>query len=82
MKATIIRGGPGEISIALPAKTAWPRLDITVRERNSADDTLGFGVVFSDQTLDTLTAHDPVSRGSGHQAWKSPDQGLPVRGSR
>jgi anthraniloyl-CoA monooxygenase len=43
------------------AKKAWPRWDITVYERNRPDDTFGFGVVFSDQTLDTFKAYDLVT---------------------
>ena len=46
---------------ALLAKKAWPRWDITVYERNRPDDTFGFGVVFSDQTLDTFKAYDLVT---------------------
>ena len=61
MKVTIIGGGPGGLYFALLAKKAWPRWDITVYERNRPDDTFGFGVVFSDQTLDTFKAYDVVS---------------------
>src|SRR5438046_607613 len=58
MKVTVIGGGPGGLYFALLAKKAWPRWDITVYERNRPDDTFGFGVVFSDQTLDTFEAYD------------------------
>jgi anthraniloyl-CoA monooxygenase len=61
MKVSIIGGGAGGLYFALLAKKAWPRWDITVYERNRPDDTFGFGVVFSDQTLDTFKAYDPVS---------------------
>jgi anthraniloyl-CoA monooxygenase len=61
MKVTIIGGGPGGLYFALLAKKAWPAWDITVYERNRADDTFGFGVVFSDQTLDTFKAYDGPS---------------------
>jgi anthraniloyl-CoA monooxygenase len=61
MKVTIIGGGPGGLYFALLAKKAWPRWDITVYERNRPDDTFGFGVVFSDQTLDTFKAYDLVT---------------------
>jgi anthraniloyl-CoA monooxygenase len=61
MKVTIIGGGPGGLYFALLAKKAWPRWEITVYERNRPDDTFGFGVVFSDQTLDTFKAYDLVS---------------------
>ena len=58
MKISIIGGGPGGLYFALLAQKAWPRWDITVYERNRPDDTFGFGVVFSDQTLDTFKAYD------------------------
>jgi anthraniloyl-CoA monooxygenase len=61
MKVTVIGGGPGGLYFALLAKKAWPRWDITVYERNRPDDTFGFGVVFSDQTLDTFKLYDPVT---------------------
>ena len=61
MKVTIIGGGPGGLYFALLAKKAWPRWDITVYERNRPDDTFGFGVVFSDQTLDSFKAYDSVT---------------------
>jgi len=61
MKVTVIGGGPGGLYFALLAKKAWPRWDITVYERNRPDDTFGFGVVFSDQTLDSFKAYDLVT---------------------
>ncbi|HEX7249463.1 MAG TPA: bifunctional salicylyl-CoA 5-hydroxylase/oxidoreductase [Burkholderiales bacterium] len=61
MKVSIVGGGPGGLYFALLAKKAWPRWDITVYERNRPDDTFGFGVVFSDQTLDTFKAYDLVT---------------------
>jgi anthraniloyl-CoA monooxygenase len=61
MKVSVIGGGPGGLYFALLAKKAWPRWDITVYERNRPDDTFGFGVVFSDQTLDTFKSYDLVT---------------------
>jgi anthraniloyl-CoA monooxygenase len=61
MKLSVIGGGPGGLYFALLAKKAWPRWDVTVYERNRPDDTFGFGVVFSDQTLDTFKAYDAVT---------------------
>ena len=58
MKVSVIGGGPGGLYFALLAKKAWPRWDITVYERNRPDDTFGFGVVFSDQTLDAFKQYD------------------------
>src|SRR3979490_3488035 len=61
MKISIIGGGPGGLYFALLAKKRWPRWEITVHERNRADDTFGFGVVFSDATLDNFERYDPPS---------------------
>jgi anthraniloyl-CoA monooxygenase len=61
MKVSIVGGGPGGLYFALLAQKAWPRWDITVYERNRPDDTFGFGVVFSDQTLDSFKACDVPS---------------------
>src|SRR5258708_2327730 len=61
MKISIIGGGPGGLYFALLAKKRWPRWEIAVHERNRADDTFGFGVVFSDATLGTFRDYDPPS---------------------
>jgi anthraniloyl-CoA monooxygenase len=61
MKVSVVGGGPGGLYFALLAKKAWPRWDITVYERNRPDDTFGFGVVFSDQTLDSFKAYDTAT---------------------
>ncbi len=61
MKVSIVGGGPGGLYFALLAQKAWPRWDITLYERNRPDDTFGFGVVFSDQTLDAFKAYDGPS---------------------
>jgi anthraniloyl-CoA monooxygenase len=46
-----VGGGPGGLYFALLMKRADPRHDVVVLERNRADDTFGFGVVFSDATM-------------------------------
>ncbi len=51
MRIAVLGGGPGGLYFAALAKQLDARHDITVWERNSADDTFGFGVVFSDETL-------------------------------
>ncbi|HWM82142.1 MAG TPA: bifunctional salicylyl-CoA 5-hydroxylase/oxidoreductase, partial [Pseudolabrys sp.] len=61
MKIHVIGGGPAGLYFAILLKKAWPDHQITVFERNRPDDTFGFGVVFSDQTLDTFAAYDQDS---------------------
>ncbi len=58
MKITVIGGGPGGLYTALLTKKARPDWDVEVFERNQADDTFGFGVVFSDETLDEFLSRD------------------------
>ena len=61
MKIAIIGGGPAGLYSAILLKKQRPEADITVYERNRADDTFGFGVVFSDATLDNFEKYDPPS---------------------
>ena len=61
MKVSILGGGPAGLYFAILFKKARPDCDIAVYERNRADDTFGFGVVFSDQTLDIFQRYDPES---------------------
>ena len=58
MRILSIGGGPGGLYLAILARLADPSAEVVVRERNQADDTFGFGVVFSDRTLATLRDHD------------------------
>lgn len=61
MKLTVIGGGPGGLYFALLTKKRMPDCEIDVFEQNRADDTFGFGVVFSDETLDEFLSVDPPS---------------------
>lgn len=61
MKITVIGGGPGGLYFALLTKKRMPEAEIDVFEQNRADDTFGFGVVFSDETLDEFLSADPES---------------------
>ncbi|WP_332641414.1 bifunctional salicylyl-CoA 5-hydroxylase/oxidoreductase [Brevundimonas sp.] len=60
VKSIAIAGaGPGGLYLAISLKLRNPSLDVVVHERNRSDDTFGWGVVFSDQTLANLKANDP-----------------------
>ena len=61
MKIVCVGGGPSGLYFAISMKLRDPAHDITVYERNRADDTFGWGVVFSDQTMTNLVKNDPVS---------------------
>ena len=61
MKIAIIGGGPAGLYSAILLRKQRPEAEITVYERNRADDTFGFGVVFSDATLDNFEKYDPAS---------------------
>ena len=61
MNVVVVGGGPGGLYAALLMKRRDPRAQITVVERNRPDDTFGWGVVLSDQTVANLRAADPES---------------------
>ncbi len=61
MKVAVVGGGPAGLYLALLLKKADPAHRVTVLERNGPDDTFGWGVVFSDQTLGNLRDADPES---------------------
>jgi len=59
VKIACVGGGPAGLYFAILMKKADPGHDITVVERNRPDDTFGFGVVFSDATLESFATADP-----------------------
>jgi len=61
MKIACLGGGPAGLYFAISMKLRDPNSDVVVLERNRADDTFGWGVVLSDETLENLHANDPVS---------------------
>ena len=61
MKIVCLGGGPSGLYLAISMKLRDPSHEITVYERNRPNDTFGWGVVFSDQTVDNLQANDPAS---------------------
>ncbi|MGW2342570.1 bifunctional salicylyl-CoA 5-hydroxylase/oxidoreductase [Streptomyces sp. NPDC001661] len=60
MKIAITGGGPGGLYFAALMKQLDPGHAVTVWERNAPDDTFGFGVVFSDETLGGIENADTV----------------------
>lgn len=60
MRIAIAGGGPGGLYFAALMKQLDPAHEITVWERNAPDDTFGFGVVFSDETLGGIDNADDV----------------------
>jgi len=61
MRIVSIGGGPAGLYFSLLMKKSDPAHDITVVERNRAGDTFGFGVVFSDATLEHVAEADRES---------------------
>ena len=61
MNIACLGGGPAGLYFAISVKLRNPAHDITVFERNAPDNTFGWGVVLSDETLANLTANDRIS---------------------
>src|SRR3954469_2589831 len=61
MRIAIAGGGPGGLYLSILLKRLDPSYEVIVHERNAPDDTFGFGVVFSDETLAAFEAADPES---------------------
>jgi len=62
VRIAVAGGGPGGLFFATLIRRADPTAEVTVFERNRADDTFGFGVVFSDRALAGIHEADPVLR--------------------
>jgi anthraniloyl-CoA monooxygenase len=62
MRVAVAGGGPGGLFLAALIRKLDPSIGVTVFERNRADDTFGFGVVFSDRTLAGIVEADPLLR--------------------
>ena len=59
MRAAVLGGGPGGLNFAISLKLRDASHDVVVIERNKPDDTFGWGVVLSDETLGNLHSNDP-----------------------
>jgi anthraniloyl-CoA monooxygenase len=61
MRIACIGGGPAGLYFAISMKLRDPAHEVEIFERNPPGVTFGWGVVFSDLTVDNITANDPVS---------------------
>jgi anthraniloyl-CoA monooxygenase len=61
MKVLCLGGGPAGLYFAISMKLRDPSHQVTVMERNRANDTFGWGVVLSDDALGRMQKNDPVS---------------------
>src|SRR5687768_15130985 len=61
MRIACVGGGAAGLYFAILMRKRRPDVEITVYERNRPDDTFGWGVVFSDETLGGFEAADPES---------------------
>jgi anthraniloyl-CoA monooxygenase len=66
VKIACVGGGPAGLYFAISAKLREPSHEIAVYERNRAGDTFGWGVVLSDQVLETLRGNDPATADAIH----------------
>ena len=57
-------GGPAGLYASILLRKALPSASVEVYERNRPDDTFGWGVVFSDQTMENFRTADSASHGS------------------
>src|SRR5262249_40718625 len=71
MKIVCLGGGPAGLYLAILLKKANPQWDVTVVERNRPNDTFGWGIVFSDKTMDGFKSvdqetHSEITRAFRH----------------
>jgi anthraniloyl-CoA monooxygenase len=69
MKIVCIGGGPAGLYFGLLMKQLDPAHQVTVVERNKPYDTFGWGVVFSDATMDNMRRWDRVTADQVEQAF-------------
>jgi anthraniloyl-CoA monooxygenase len=69
LRIVVVGGGPAGLYFAILVKKLDPRHEVTVLERNRPDDTFGWGVVFSDETLSNFAEADPESHAEIRKAF-------------
>ena len=83
MRVACLGGGPAGLYFAISLKLRNSDHEISVIERNKADDTFGWGIVLSDETLKNLQVNDPVSAKTIHDYFAYWDDiSLHYRGKR
>ncbi len=61
MKIACIGGGPGSLYFGILMKKAYPGAEIKIYDREVKGQTFGWGVVFSDKTMDGFEGEDPAT---------------------
>jgi anthraniloyl-CoA monooxygenase len=69
MRVTCIGGGPAGLYFGILIKRRFPAWKVSVLERNRPLDTFGWGVVFSDATLENLRVADEPTHAEITQAF-------------
>ena len=60
MRIAVVGGGPAGLYFAISIRLRRPDIEVDLFERNAEGVTFGWGVVFSDQTVERLQSNDPV----------------------
>ena len=60
IRVACVGGGPGGLFFSTLLRRSRPEIEVVLFERNQASDAFGFGVVFSDRTLQKIDAADPI----------------------
>ena len=81
MKVLCLGGGPAGLYFAISMKLRDPSHQVTVLERNKANDTFGWGVVLSDDALGRMQKNDPVSTDAIRDSFAYWDDIAVVRGT-